>query len=351
MKIVILVGTRPELIKMAPVMRALDRRNVEYLFVHSNQHYSESLDKTIITDLEIREPDANLHVGSGTHGQQTARILETFESFCLEARPDIVLVHGDTNTALAGALVASKLHIRIGHIEAGLRSFDMQMPEEVNRVLIDHVSTFLFAPTQDTKQNLLNEGISEDKIFVTGNTIVDAMKEHSSFLEKAHTHQKIQDTDYILVTAHRPENVDTLENLQELIDLLTAAQETLKIPIVFPAHPRTKNKIKEFAIQIPETIHVIEPVGYIDMLSLLQNARLVLTDSGGLQEEVFIMRKPLMTLRDTTERPETLTANFLIHRDIGKFHDAYEKIIRGDIHWHDNFGDGTASEKIVNILI
>jgi len=353
MKIIILVGTRPELIKVAPIMRELNELNIPYIFVHSNQHYSEIMDKKIMEDLEIRKQDYDLDVGSGTHAVQTAKLLKSFEKVCDEVNPDIVLVHGDTNTTLAGALVAKKKHILVGHIEAGLRSFDMKMPEEVNRVMIDRISDFCFAPTETAKQHLLNEGVSKNSIFVTGNTVVDALKQHVSFVSRSNIFNNLnidKKEKYILVTAHRPENVDNKESLTELLSLLEYAQGVTGYKTLFLMHPRTKKQLDSFSLKVPDTILSINPVGYIDMLALMSYSSLVMTDSGGLQEESYILEKPLMTMRDSTERPETLSANFLIHTNKQKFDNAWKKYLANDVSWGTDFGEGNASKEIIKIM-
>lgn len=351
--IAILVGTRPELIKVASILRMLNDKNIPHIFIHSNQHYSYEMDAKILADLNLKKPDYNLNVGSASHAIQTGKIMEGVEKICLKHKPEIILVHGDTNTTLAGALAAKKLHIKVGHIEAGLRSFDYRMPEEINRILVDRISDILFAPTQLAKINLLNEGISENQIIVTGNTVVDALYDHLDLANKSKilNSLKIKPNDYILVTAHRPENVDTKDRLFQLIRLIEFASKKLNKKIIWPLHPRTGSKIKEFKIKASNNIIFIKPVGYIEMLSLLNNAYLVMTDSGGVQEEAYILKKPLVTLRDSTERPETLTANFIIDNNEKKFLKAWSTYEKGDVFWNDSFGDGNASKKIVNELI
>jgi UDP-N-acetylglucosamine 2-epimerase (non-hydrolysing) len=348
-KIMFLVGTRPEFIKVAPIMRLLQKENTPYVFVHSNQHYSEEMDKKIIQDLSLRVQDYNLDIKSGPHGEQTGKIMERFEKVCLEVNPSMVLVHGDTNTTLAGALVAAKLHIPVGHIEAGLRSFDMNMPEEINRVLVDRISDLLFAPTGLAKENLLKDGVAENKIVVTGNTVVDALYQHSDISEKSKVleENKIEKDGYIVVTAHRPENVDSKDRLEKLFTLLEHASNKLHKKIIFPIHPRTRKNLGAFSVKIPEQITLINPVGYIDMLSLLKNATLIMTDSGGIQEEAYILKKPAVTLRDSTERPETLTANFIVDNSIEKFDQAWSSFESGNVYWEDRFGKGDASALIV----
>ena len=351
--IAVLAGTRPEIIKLAPILRRLKENKVTHIFIHSNQHYSYEMDAAILKDLKLKKPDYNLNVGSASHATQTGKIMEGVETICLKHKPFVILVHGDTNTTLGGALAAKKLHIKVGHIEAGLRSFDYRMPEEINRILVDRISDILFAPTKIAQQNLLNEGISKNQIIITGNTVVDALYDHIKLSEKSKILDflSIKPDQYILVTAHRAENVDSKPRLTKLIRLLEHAAIKLKRKIIFPIHPRTKTKLSEFNILTSKNILYIQPVGYIDMLSLLNNAHLIMTDSGGIQEEAYVLKKALITLRDSTERPETLTANFIIDSSIKKFDDALKSYDNGTVYWNNSFGDGLASEIIVKKLL
>lgn len=351
--IAVLVGTRPELIKIAPVLRKLNEEKITHCFIHSDQHYSYSIDSKIIEDLKLRQPDYHLNVGSGTHAVQTGKIMEGVEKICLKVKPKIMIVHGDTNTTLGGALTAKKLHITVAHIEAGLRSFDYKMPEEINRILTDRISDILFAPTQIARKNLLKEGIDNKLIVVTGNTIVDSLKQHLPLVK----HSKIIKTlrlkpeQFILVTAHRQENVDDGARLAKLIKLLDYGRKLVNMPVVWPIHPRTRKQVEKYKLQIPPGITFFDPLGYIDMLSLMSNAAFILTDSGGIQEEAYILKKPLITLRDSTERPETLTANFTVDLDEQKLKHAIEAYKRNAVKWEvDVLGDGTASSQIVKIL-
>lgn len=354
--IVILTGTRPEIIKMAPVFKELQARKIPYFFAHSGQHYTKQMDADIIRDLQLRQPDKNLQVGSGSHAIQTGKVMEGIEQVCLDIKPKLMVVHGDTNTTLAGALVAKKLHIPVAHVEAGLRSFDYTMPEEVNRTLVDRISDILFAPSEQAKQNLLNEGIKAAQIVVTGNTIVDAVNQHVSLANNSQSLTKLTKehptikNGYLLVTAHRPENVDDAANLTALFLLLEHAATVTDKPILWPMHPRTAKSIADFSIKIPKSIIVIEPVGYIEMLQLMCQAELILTDSGGIQEEAYLLKKPLMTLRPNTERPETLSANFIIHRSLPKFDQAWKKYQSNSVEWDTTLGTDTASAIIVDTI-
>ncbi len=315
MKFCIILGTRPEIIKMSPIIRECLKRNLDFFTIHTGQHYSYEMDRIFFEELKLPVPQYNLDVGSGSHGHQTGKMLAGIEDILIKEKPDIVYIQGDTNTVLAGALAASKLHIKIGHVEAGLRSFDRTMPEEVNRVIADHISDLLFAPTEASKALLLKEGIPESKIFVTGNTIVDAVNENLKIADNSNILERLglKPKEYMLSTLHRQENVDDKARLLEIMKGLGEVSKKYMMPIVLPIHPRTKKMIKEFGIQLPEGVRAIEPLGFMEFLKAEANAKLVLTDSGGVQEECCILGVPCVTLRENTERPETITvgANIL----------------------------------------
>jgi UDP-N-acetylglucosamine 2-epimerase (non-hydrolysing) len=360
MKISIILGTRPEIIKLSPIIRILEKTSEDWHIIHTNQHYSENMDKIFFKELNLPNPKYNLNIGSGTHGEQTGKMLIKIEKVLLKEKPDVVIVQGDTNTVLAGALVASKLKIDIAHVEAGLRSFDRTMPEEINRVLTDHLSSYLFAPTEIAKNNLLREGIDKEKIFVVGNTIVDATLQNLKIAEKNIDVKDFLngiDNNYFLLTLHRAENVDNKNRLKEIIDALFEMIEIYKKPIIFPIHPRTKNRLKEFnlfeRLKSNKNIEIIEPVGYLEFLMLEKNAELILTDSGGVQEEACILKVPCITLRDNTERPETVEvgANILVGSDKNKLIEAVEIMLKRDKNWINPYGDGKSGERIVKILI
>jgi UDP-N-acetylglucosamine 2-epimerase (non-hydrolysing) len=356
MKISIILGTRPEIIKLSPIIRILENSGEDWHIIHTNQHYSENMDKIFFKELNLPNPKYNLNIGSGTHGEQTGKMLIKIEKVLLNEKPDVVVVQGDTNTVLAGALVASKLKIDIAHVEAGLRSFDRAMPEEINRVLTDHLSSYLFAPTEIAKNNLIREGIDKEKIFVVGNTIVDATLQNLRIAEKKDFLNGI-DNDYFLLTLHRAENVDNKDRLKDIIDALFEMIEIYKKPIIFPIHPRTKKRLKEFnlfeRLKSNKNIEIIEPVGYLEFLMLEKNAKLILTDSGGVQEEACILKVPCITLRDSTERPETVEvgANILVGSDKNKLIKAVEIMLKRDRDWINPYGDGKSGERIVKILI
>ncbi len=325
MKIATILGTRPEIIKMAPIIDEISKRDIEQLVIHTGQHYDEEMSDNFFKDLEIPTPDYNIHVGSGTHGKKTGLMMKGIEEVLLEEKPDIVLVQGDTNAVLAGALVASKLHIAIGHVEAGLRSFDMTMPEELNRRVADVATTMYFIPTEQSAINLLAEGFSHKNLFITGNTVVDACFRHLEIAEKRGFEDEslaaldIGSLDNILtLTMHRAENVDVKERVVNIIDAL---KELSDMNIIFPIHPRTKNTLENFGLfdelNNLSHVHIIKPLGYLDFLLLTSKSTLILTDSGGLQEEAITLNVPALTLRYNTERPETVTAggNILVGSD------------------------------------
>ena len=356
MKIAIVLGTRPEIIKMSPIIRECEKQNLDYFILHTGQHYSYNLDKIFFEDLELPEAKYNLDVGSGSHAEETGKMLIGIEKVIKEEKPDVVLVEGDTNTVLAGALAASKLHIRVGHVEAGLRSFDRTMPEEINRVLADHISDYLFAPTEKAKENLLREGIEKNKIFVTGNTIVDAVFQNLEIAKRkvsALNKLGLEKREYFLVTAHRQENVDIHDRLKGILDGLELVYNNFNSPIIYPIHPRTMKRIKEFRLEVPTGIRLIEPFGFFEFLQLEANAKLILTDSGGVQEETCILRVPCVTLRENTERPETLEvgSNVLTGINQNKILEGVKFMLNKNKNWNNPFGDGKAGNRIIKILI
>ena len=355
MKISVILGTRPEIIKMSPIIRYLKDISLDFFILHTGQHYSYEMERIFFQELELPDADYNLEVGSGTHGQQTGKMLNGIEDVLLQEKPDVVLVQGDTNTVLAGALAAAKLGIKVGHVEAGLRSFDRSMPEEINRVVADHLSDYLFAPTVTAQQNLLQEGISSDNIFVCGNTVVDALFQNIGISESKLSvldDLGLQKEGYFLVTAHRQENVDNEGRLNDIVNGLLDLHRQYDIPIIFSAHPRTINRLAEFGVTLPEGIRIIEPPGYLEFLQLEKNAKLVLTDSGGVQEETCILRVPCVTLRNNTERPETIEvgSNILVGTNPSKILNGVSMMLKQSRNWVNPFGDGKAAEKIVSAL-
>ena len=366
MKIATILGTRPEIIKMAPIIAEIDRRGIDQIVLHTGQHYDKEMSDNFFRDLELASPDYNIHVGSGSHGKQTGLMMKGIEEILLDEKPDIVLVQGDTNAVLAGALVAAKLHIAVGHVEAGLRSFDTTMPEEINRRVADVCSTMYFIPTEESAVNLLAEGLSRKSLFITGNTVVDACFRHleiakkRGFEEESLAELDIENMDNILtLTMHRAENVDVRERVTSIIDALKQLDD---MNIIFPIHPRTKNTLKNFGLfdelNDLEHVHIVKPIGYLDFLLLTSKSTLILTDSGGLQEEAITLDVPALTLRYNTERPETVTAggNILVGASKDAILENANKILN-DKDFADNmrnaknpYGQGNAARKTVDAI-
>ncbi|AFV22757.1 UDP-N-acetylglucosamine 2-epimerase [Methanolobus psychrophilus R15] len=354
MKIAIILGTRPEIIKMSPVIRECERRGLDFEILHTGQHYSFEMDRVFFEELKLPAPKYNLDVGSGLHGEQTGKMLAGIERILLEDTPDVVLVQGDTNTVLAGALAASKLHIKVGHIEAGLRSFDRTMPEETNRIVADHISDYLFAPTQNSKKYLLAEGIPEERIFVTGNTVVDAVYQNLEISKQSRKTLErfgLEEGGYFLTTVHRAENTDKKERLAGILAGFEQIYAEFSLPILFPAHPRTVKMIREFGLQVPEGTQVIDPVGYLDFLQLEGSAKLILTDSGGLQEEACILGVPCVTLRDNTERPETVDVGANVVCGEKSVMLCVKQMMQVGKEWKNPYGNGDAAEIMLKELI
>jgi len=351
--IAIVLGTRPEIIKLSPVIRECETQDIPYYIIHTGQHYSYEMDRVFFDELELPGAQYNLDIGSGSQAEQTGKILLGVERVLEKDPANIVLVQGDTNTVMAGALAAAKLHIPVGHVEAGLRSFDRSMPEEINRVVTDHISDFLFAPTNAAREYLLAEGIPDETIHMTGNTIVDAVFQNLEIAQrKADTLSGfgLNKGDYFLVTAHRAENVDDKFRLEGIFRALRMVRREYNLPVIFPIHPRTQKMLSTFGISY-DGIQIIPPVGFFEFLQLEANARLVLTDSGGVQEETCILGVPCVTLRENTERPETLLvgSNILAGTDADRIKKAVQEMLQPRAKWSNPFGDGTAGKRIVEI--
>jgi UDP-N-acetylglucosamine 2-epimerase (non-hydrolysing) len=349
MKIASIIGARPNFIKCALLSKEL-RKEFNEVIIHTGQHYDYEMNKVFFDELKIPEPDYHLGVGSGTHGQQTGEMLKRTEEVLIKEAPDLVLVFGDTNSTLAGALAASKLHIKIGHIEAGLRSYDKRMPEETNRVLTDHCSDLLFCPTETAVNILTKEGI-ENGVYLTGDVMVDVLQENIKIAEQNSNvldRLSLKPKEYYLATIHRPENTDAFNKLKSIVDAFCVIEK-----IVFPCHPRTEKLLKQFGLwdMLTKNVKVMKPVGYLDMLMLEKNAKKILTDSGGIQKEAYIFKVPCITLRENTEWVETVEDgwNVLVGAD-------KEKIIKRSKDFEPEgeqrnvFGNGKASEEIVNII-
>jgi UDP-N-acetylglucosamine 2-epimerase (non-hydrolysing) len=311
------------------------------------------MDRVFFEQLELPEPRYYLDVGSGSHGKQTGEMLAGVEKILQKELPDIVLVEGDTNTVLAGALAAVKLGIKVGHVEAGLRSYDRSMPEEINRVLVDHCSDFLFAPTEKSKEILIHEGISEKQVFTVGNTIVDAVTQNLE-ISKSKNHildsMAVEKRKYLIATAHRQENVDNKERFNGIVNGLKLVQREFGFPLIYPVHPRAEKRMKEFHLET-EVLKLVEPLDYLAFLQLESNAALVLTDSGGVQEETCILGVPCVTLRDNTERPETIEvgSNILAGTDPDRILEV-ARTMRSRRNWINPFGDGETGSRIIKIL-
>jgi len=359
MKIAIALGTRPEIIKMAPIIRECEKRGLDFFVLHTGQHYDYTMDKIFFSELELEPRMINLNVKSGTHAETTAKIMLGAEKVLREENPDIVLVEGDTNTVLAVSLTSVKMQKDLGHVEAGLRSYDRRQPEEYNRIVADHVANYLFAPTKENKYTLISEGIPKEHIFTTGNTIVDSVQES---IEIARKKSKIMETlalkrnKYFLVTSHREENVDYKERLKGILEGLKKISDYYFMPIIFPIHPRTMRRIKEFGLEnlLSEIkkLKLIEPVGFFDFLMLESNASLVLTDSGGVVEETCILRTPCVSMRDKSDRPESIDvgASVLSGCDPDKIFKLTQKMLEVERKWKNPFGDGKAAKRIVDII-
>jgi UDP-N-acetylglucosamine 2-epimerase (non-hydrolysing) len=351
MQILHVVGARPNFMKVAPVRAALaERNNVRQILVHTGQHYDAFMSDIFFRQLEIPEPDFNLEVGSGGHAQQTAETMIRLEPVILKTKPDMVLVYGDVNSTIAAALVCSKLLVPIGHVEAGLRSFDRTMPEEVNRILTDRVADLLLTPSIDGNENLIREGVSPEKIHLVGNVMIDTLLRllpHTSPEPPANN-------PYALVTLHRPSNVD---DPVELVKILNALNEiATDIDIMFPVHPRTRQIMQGLKnVQVAPNLRLVDPVGYVEFLGLQRHAILVITDSGGIQEETTYLRVPCLTVRENTERPVTVSigSNILVGRNMDRLKLEARKILSGNAKTGSipPFWDGKAGQRIADILL
>jgi UDP-N-acetylglucosamine 2-epimerase (non-hydrolysing) len=358
-RILNIVGTRPNLMKIAPLMEAYaDAPGIEPILVHTGQHYDDNMSDLFFRQLGIPEPDLNLGVGSGSHALQTAEIMQAFEPVVRDCDPSAVVVVGDVNSTVACGLVAAKLGIPLAHVEAGLRSFDRTMPEEINRVVTDAISDLLFCTEQSGVENLRREGVAEERIHLVGNVMIDTLLRHRA---RAAQSPILDDLGlatgrYAVLTLHRPPNVDDPETLGRIWDALEVVQRDM--PLIFPAHPRTRRRMAEFGltprIDAFENLRVLEPVGYLDFLQLMACARLVLTDSGGIQEETAVLGVPCLTLRENTERPVTVEAggNQVVGSDPERILGAYRKIVQGKAGGGATppLWDGGAARRIVEIL-
>ncbi len=356
MKMAIVLGTRPEIIKLAPIIRLAKKEHIDHVIIHTEQHYDTELSQKFFDELQIRNPDFVLHIGSGTHGQQTGKALMKLEEIFMNINPTVVLVQGDTNSALSSALAAVKLHIPIGHVEAGLRSYDLRMPEEHNRRLIDHISNYLFAPTKENYQILQNENVWGN-LYITGNTVIDACLQHYEMAKKlSRIRGIIKFSDFVLCTAHRTENIDNLEILNEIVKILVDFPDN----IIFPMHPHTKFQLEKNNLMAElhqNHIQILPSVGYLDLLWLLDRCMYVISDSGGIQEEATapVFNKFVFVLRDKTDRNESVESGFTeivgteSKKVIEKIKMTRRKIL--DLPKKPSpYGNGNAAQKIIKIL-
>jgi UDP-N-acetylglucosamine 2-epimerase (non-hydrolysing) len=360
MKILSIVGTRPNFMKIAALADEFERKGVEHVLIHTGQHYDKEMSKLFFDDLKIPKPNLNLGIGSGSFGEQTANIILQLEKVLINEKPDLVVVVGDVNSTFAGALIAKHLGIKVAHVESGLRSFDMAMPEEINRMLTDKISDFLFTTEESGNKNLLKEGVDKNKIFFVGNVMIDTLLKHKEKSNQSQILKKlgIKKSDYCVLTLHRPSNVDNADNFRNVLEILEKVQD--KIKIVFPIHPRTRKNMESLGlgdkIKSMKNLVITDPCGYLDFLCLMSNSRFVLTDSGGIQEETTVLGVPCITLRDNTERPVTVEqgTNLLVSTDKIKVIEKSLDIIDNKIKIKGrvpNLWDGKAAERIVKILL
>ena len=363
MKVINVVGARPNFMKVAPLVDAMKRREHEFtpLVVHTGQHYDPMMSDAFFKDLGLPEPDLYLSVGSGSHAAQTAAVIERFEPVVLQEKPDWVLVVGDVNSTLACALVCAKLGVKVAHVEAGLRSRDRSMPEEINRLLTDQISDLLFTPSQDADENLRAEGIPDERIRFVGNIMIDSLNKQLKRSKDSSVRQDlgVANRDYAVLTLHRPSNVDDRETLTRILGALDAIAK--RLPIIFPVHPRTRKMIAELGVKSEvdldsdKGLRVIEPLGYLDFLQLYSGARLVLTDSGGIQEESTYLRVPCLTVRENTERPITIEVgtNVLVGQDMERLRTEVDCILAGTFKTGmiPQLWDGRAGERIADVIV
>ncbi len=360
MKIINVVGARPNMMKIAPIITAMQKHhNLQPILLHTGQHYDQQMSQIFFDELGIPRPDIYLGIGSGSHAEQTANIMIAFDKILIDQQPDIVLVVGDVNSTMACAITATKRHIPVVHIEAGLRSFDRTMPEEINRLITDAIADMLFTTSRNANKLLQKEGIPPHKIFFVGNVMIDTLTQHRDKAKHLNTPEKfsLKAKEYALLTLHRPANVDNKQTFNRILDALITIQQD--IPILFPAHPRTQKRIEEFEFTKRLTaaphIHIIEPQGYLAFLDLMMHARMMLTDSGGIQEETTILSIPCLTLRENTERPITITegTNQLVGSDPEKIISAAKTILAKSDTSHSipELWDGHTADRIVTTLL
>jgi UDP-N-acetylglucosamine 2-epimerase (non-hydrolysing) len=355
-KFLIIAGARPNFMKVGPVYRALQSQNavrhdVEIKLVHTGQHYSPKMSQEFFRDLNIPDPDFNLEVGSGTHAEQTARVMMAFEPVCVAQKPDCVVVVGDVNSTMACAITAKKLGIRVAHVEAGLRSGDLSMPEEINRLCTDCISDLLFTTDEGATANLLREGVAAEKIHFVGNTMIDTLRENIDRATKIPLPQGLRTGNYAVLTLHRPSNVDSSEKLASVLEAV--GEIAAQMPVVFPVHPRTAARLTGMTLN--RGIRAVEPMGYLEFIGLVARSRMVLTDSGGIQEETTVLGVPCLTMRPNTERPITceIGTNILVGSEPANIVSAAKAVVEGSAKkgripekW-----DGNAANRIAEVLV
>ena len=353
MKILIVAGARPNFMKIASVIHAIEESpgNIDFKLIHTGQHYDKLLSDSFFEDLKIPPPDYNLNVRSGSHAFQTAEIMKAFEEVLIKELPQLVVVVGDVNSTMACTLTAKKMNIKVAHIEAGIRSFDLTMPEEINRLVTDSIADYFFTTSEIANQNLLNQGAKPESIFLVGNTMIDTLISNLSKLIRPKILDKITDKQYVTLTLHRPSNVDDPKILEEKLKKICLG--VLPRKVVFPVHPRTRNKIKDLVL--PENLILTEPLRYLEFIYLIKNSWLVVTDSGGIQEETTFLKIPCITLRPNTERPETieLGTNILAQLEDGSFEKNVKLIEENKFKKGENIPlwDGETGKRIVSYLL
>jgi UDP-N-acetylglucosamine 2-epimerase (non-hydrolysing) len=359
-KVIHIVGTRPNFVKIAPIIEEMNKiKEIKQLLVHTGQHYDKNMCKLFFEDLGLFKPDIDLGVRFTTQVDQIRQIMLGLEKILLKEKPDLVVVVGDVSSTLAGALAAKKLNIKLAHVESGLRSFDLTMPEEVNRIIIDSISDILFTTEERANKNLINEGIKEEKIFFVGNAMIDSLLKHRELADKSDILEKsgLIRKKYCVLTLHRPSNVDNPESFNKVVDIIHEIQK--KVKIIFPIHPRTRNNIKSFgltdAVSKMKNLILVEPLGYLDFLKLISNAMFVLTDSGGIQEETTILNVPCITLRDNTERHVTCEkgTNMLVSTKKEEIVNAVNTILENKFKSNGTpeKWDGNSTKRIVKVIL
>lgn len=351
MKVASIIGVRPQFVKASVLSHELRKKHEEIL-IHTGQHYDYQMNKIFFDQLNIPKPDYHLNIGSGSHGYQTGEMLKKIEAVLIKEKPDLVLTYGDTNSTLAGALAASKLRIKTAHIESGLRSFDRSMPEEINRILTDHCSDILFCPTENAVKNLIRERI-EEMVYLTGDVMVDSLLRNREIAENKSTILKdlgLKSKEYLVATIHRASNTDNEKSLKNIVDAFSELNET----IIFPLHPRTENSLKTYGLynQLKSSVLLTQPLGFFEFIKLMNHAKMILTDSGGVQKEAYVLKVPCVTLRENTEWIETIEDgwNLLVGSDKGKIVRRVREFRPSLETYGDKFGNGGASKNIVSII-